>query len=87
MLPKLKAKIQKQWDAWFLNVIHYPQLVANVVVVVPKKDGKIQVCVDYKDLSRASPKDDFPLPRIDILGDNTMKIVTYSFMDGFLGYN
>ena len=30
------------------------------VVHVPKKDGKIRVCVGFRDLNKASPKDDFP---------------------------
>ena len=38
---------------------------------MPKKDEKVQMCVDYGDLNRASLKDDFPLPHIDILVDNT----------------
>lgn len=33
-------------------------------------DGKVRLCVDYKDLNRARPKDDFPLPHIDILVAN-----------------
>jgi len=57
------------------------------VVVVPKKDGKIRVCVDYRDLNKESPKDDFPLPHIDILVDNAARNATYSFMDGFSSYN
>jgi hypothetical protein len=55
------------------------------VVVVLKKDGKIRMCVDYRDLNKASPKDDFPLPHIDILVDNATRNATYSFMDGFSG--
>ncbi|XP_073260499.1 uncharacterized protein [Populus alba] len=62
------------------------KLVANVVVV-PKKDGKIRVCVDYRDLNKASPKDYFPLPHIDILVDNATRNTIYSFMDGFSAYN
>ena len=54
---------------------------------VPKKDGKVRMCVDYKDLNRASPKDNFPLPHIDTLVDNTTKNSRFSFMDGFFGYN
>ena len=50
----------------FLAVTSYPQWVANVVPV-PKKDGKVRMFVDYRDLNRASPKDDFPLPHIDVL--------------------
>ena len=42
---------------------------------------------DYRDLNRASPKDDFPLPHIDILVDNTTQHKVFSFMDGFSGYN
>ena len=38
-----------------------------------KKDGKVRMCVDYRDLNRASPKDNFPLPHIDTLVDNTTK--------------
>ena len=67
-------------------VAEYPQWVANVVPV-PKKDGKIRVCVDFRDLNKASPKDDFPLPHIDILVDNTAGHALLSFMDGFSGYN
>ena len=54
---------------------------------VPKKDSRIWVCVDYRDLNKASPKDDFPLPNIHILVDNTAGHEIYSFMDGFFGYN
>ena len=54
---------------------------------MPKKDGKVRMCVDYRDINRASPKDDFPLPHIDILVDNTAQHKVFSFMDGFSGYN
>ena len=45
------------------------------------------MCVDYRDLNRASPNDDFPLPHIDVLVDNTAQHKIFSFMDGFFGYN
>lgn len=54
---------------------------------VPKKDGKVRMCVDYRDLNRASPKDDFPLPHIEMLVDNTAGHELFSFMDRFSGYN
>ena len=44
------------------------------------------MCMDYRDLNRESPKDDFPLPHIDILVDNTTQHKVFSFMDGFSGY-
>ena len=57
------------------------------VVPVPKEDDKVRMCVDYMDLNRASPKDYFPLPHIDVLVDNTAQHKVFSFMDGFSGYN
>ncbi|XP_039054461.1 uncharacterized protein LOC120196812, partial [Hibiscus syriacus] len=45
------------------------------------------MCVDYRDLNKASPKDSFPLPHIDTLVDNTAGHAWFSFMDGFSGYN
>jgi len=86
MSLKIKEEVQKQFDAGFLAVAKYPQWVANIVPV-PKKDGKVRMCVDYRDLNRASPKDNFPLPHIDTLVDNTARFSLFSFMDGFSGYN
>ena len=45
------------------------------------------MCFDYRDLNRASPKDNFPLPHIDILVGNIARFSLFSFMDGFSGYN
>ena len=67
---KIKEEVEKQYNARFLRVVNYPEWLANVVLV-PKKDGKVKMCVDFRDLNKASPKDDFPLPRIDILVNNT----------------
>ena len=51
-------------------MVNYLEWLANIVSV-PKKDGKVRMCVDFRDLNKASPKDDFPLPHIDILVGNT----------------
>ena len=45
------------------------------------------MCVHFRDLNKACPKDDFSIPHIDILVDNTAGSALMSFMDGFLGYN
>ena len=83
---KVKEEIQKQLSVGFLSVVEYPEYLANVVPV-PKKDGKVRVCVDFRDLNKASPKDDFPLPHMDLLVDSTAGHPMLSFMDGFSGYN
>ena len=83
---QVKEEIQKQLSVGFLSVVEYPEWLANVVPV-PKKDGKVRVCVDFRDLNKASPKDDFPLPHIDMLVDSTAGHPMLSFMDGFSRYN
>ncbi|GKV44464.1 hypothetical protein SLEP1_g51648 [Rubroshorea leprosula] len=60
--------------------------VANIVPIM-KKDGRVRVFVDYRDLNKASPKDDFPLPHIQILLDNAAKNARFFFVDGYSGYN
>ena len=67
-------------------MVEYPKWLANVVPV-PKKCGKVKVCEDFHDMNKANPKDDFPLPHIDILVDSTVGHSMLSFMDGFSGYN
>jgi hypothetical protein len=57
------------------------------IVVVPEEEDKIRVCVDFRDLNRTSPKDNFPLSHIDMLVDNAACSPIYSFMDRFSGYN
>ena len=56
-------------------------------MLVPKKDGKVRMFVDFRDLNKACPKDDFPLPHIDVIVDSATSSAMYSFMDGFSGYN
>jgi len=43
--------------------------------------------VDFKDHNKACPKDEFPLPNVDILVDTIAGHKRFSFMDGYSGYN
>ena len=67
-------------------MVLYPKWLANVIHV-PKKDGKVRVCVDFRNLNKASPKDDFPFLHNNMLVDSTVRHAMLSFMDGFSGYN
>ncbi|KAL5546225.1 hypothetical protein UlMin_005912 [Ulmus minor] len=67
-----------------------PLLVTHKLGVEPNKkpkNGTIRCCIDYRDLNKACPKDEFPLPNIDMMVDATAGHEMFSFMDGFSGYN
>ena len=66
---QVKEEVDKLHKAKFIKVVLYPQWVANIVPVI-KKNGQVRICIDFRDLNRACPKDDFPLPHIDLLIDN-----------------
>jgi hypothetical protein len=45
------------------------------------------MCIDFTDLNKACPKDEFPLPRIDSLIDVAATLELMSLLDCYLGYH
>ena len=82
----MAEEVRKLLEVGFIREVYYPDWLANVVMV-RKNSGKWRMCVDFTDLNRACPKDNYPLPRIDTLVDSTARHELLSFMDAFLGYN
>ena len=60
----VREEVMKLKKAGAIKEVFYPKWLANTVVV-KKKSGKWQVCVNFTDLNKACPKDPFPMPRID----------------------
>ena len=79
-------KVNKLLAAKFIQKVHYPEWLANVVMV-KKANGKWRMRVDFTDLNQACPKDSFPLPRIDLLVDSTAGHKLLTFMDTLFRYN
>ena len=79
-------EVRKLLVAGFIREVYYPDWLANVVMV-KKSNGKWMMCVDFMDLNRACPKDNYLLLQIDTLVDSTTRHELLSFMDAFSGYN
>ena len=52
-----------------------------------EENGKLWVCVNFKDLNVAPPKDMYVMSISDMLVDSASNNELLSFMDGFSGYN
>jgi len=86
IMKAIEAEVHKLIACGFIWEKQYPDWVANNVPVL-KKNEKIRICINYRDLNTACPKDEFPLPIMDVMIDNTCDFERLSFIDGFLGYN
>jgi len=86
IMEVVEAEVHKLIACSFIREEQHPDWVANIVPVL-KKNEKIRICIDYRDLNTACPKDEFPLPLTDVMIDNTCGFERMSFMDDFLGYN
>ncbi len=56
-------------------------------MVVPKKNGKLRICVDFKKLNKVSKKIPNPLPFSNEVLNIVVGYEAYSFLDGYLGYH
>jgi len=81
-----KAEVTRLLQAGVIREIDYPEWLANVVMV-KKHNGKWRMCIDFTDLNKACPKDEFPLPRIDTLVDAAAGSEMMSLLDCYSGYH
>ncbi len=56
------------------------------IIVIPKKNGKLKICVDFIKLNATTKQDPFPLPFIDEILNTMAGCVAYSFLDGYLRF-
>jgi len=57
------------------------------IVVVPKKNGKLQICLDFIKLNVATKKDPYPLRFTDEVLNIVIRYETYSFLNGYSRYH
>jgi hypothetical protein len=86
VLEEVKKEVEKMIEAGFIRVCRYAEWISNVVPV-QKKDGRWRVCVDFRDLNRATPKDEYLMPVAETLINAAAGHKMLSFMDGNAGYN
>ena len=86
VILKEKEDIKRLLQAGFIRPARYVEWLSNIVPVL-KKNGKLRVCIDFRNLNTATPKDEYPMPIADVLVDGVAGHKLLSFMDGHSGYN
>jgi DNA modification methylase len=86
VLADVKKEVERLLDANFVRPCRNAEWISNIVPVY-KKNGKMRVCIDFRDLNRATPMDGYPMPIADLLIDAAAGHKVISFMDGNAGYN
>jgi len=87
MNDRIKEEINRLLEAGFIRSCRYAEWISNIVPVEKKDSGKIRVCIDFRNLSKATPKDEYPMPIADMLINEASGHRVISFLDGNVGYN
>jgi hypothetical protein len=86
IIGREKEEVDRLLQAGFIQQCCFVDWVSNIVPV-EKNTGKIRICVDFINLNRATPKDEYPMPVADLLIDSASGNKMISFLDGTAGYN
>ncbi len=82
----VKKNIDKLLAVEFIESIEEATWLSSIVTV-PKKNGKLRICINFKKLNVATKKDPYPLPFIDEVLNTIIGYEAYSFLDGYFIYH
>jgi hypothetical protein len=71
----------------FIRPCRYAEWISNIVPVEKKGSGKIRICIDFRNLNRATTKVEYPMPIADMLINDASAHKVLSFPNGNAGYN
>jgi hypothetical protein len=71
----------------FIRPCRYAEWISNIVPVEKKGSSKIRVCIDFRNLNRATPKDEYPMSIADMLINDASGHKVLNFLDGNASYN
>jgi hypothetical protein len=82
LLPRIKDEIHRLLEANFVRPCRYAEWVSNIVPIEKKESGKLRVCIDFRNLNRATPKDEYPMPIADTLINNASGNMSHPVLEG-----
>mgnify|MGYP003702423801 CR=1 FL=1 len=82
----VNKEIERLLKECFIWTARYVEWLSNIMPIM-KKNKKLRVYIDFRNLNLATPKDEYPVPVADLLVDSAAKSQVLSFMDGRARYN
>ena len=79
-------EVEKLLKVDFIYPVSLTKWVSNIVHV-SKKKCTIRVCINFRELNKSCPKDNFCTPHINQIIENCAGSVIFSFMSVFSSYN
>lgn len=77
----------KLLEVGHIREIQFPEWLSNVLMVPKGNTGTWRMCIDFRDLNKACPKDHYPLTKINQLVDSTSGCKLLSMIDAYQGYH
>ena len=78
----IRDEINRLLKASFVREVPFSEWLANPIMV-KNPNGTWRMCVDYTDLNKACPKDEYPLSRIDQIVNSTSRCELLCFLDTY----
>ncbi|KAH9315426.1 hypothetical protein KI387_024053, partial [Taxus chinensis] len=86
MCVRVKEELDKMIASGIIEAMEESKWISPMVISI-KKDGRIRICVDYRELNVVCIIDPSPTPFIKEILEGVVGCEVYSFTDGFLGYH
>lgn len=86
LYPVIEKELKKLLDEKIILPLIYSQWIANIVHV-RKKNGEIRLCVDFRNLNKCSLKDNYTIPKMDLILQKVVGAKRTSFLDGYSGFD
>jgi hypothetical protein len=71
----------------FIRPCRYAESVSNIMSVEKHGSDKIRVCIDFRNVNRATTKDEYPRSTADMLLNDASGDKVINFLEGNAGYN
>jgi hypothetical protein len=84
---RVKEEVELLLDAGFIRPYRYAEWVFNIVPVEKKNTSNIRVCIDFHNINKPTPKDEYPMPIADMLINNASGHRVIRFLNGNADYN